>query len=37
MVIDSLKHLIPGRGLTYEEETKAFMLGWCVEWVSPFN
>ena len=33
MVIGSLKHLVSGRELTAEEETRALILGWCVEWV----
>ena len=30
----SLRHLLAGRELTPEEERKAFILGWCIEWVS---
>ncbi len=33
MVIGSLKHLTASRELTNEEETKALILGWCIEWV----
>ena len=32
-MIGSLKHLVSGRELTAEEETRAIILGWCVEWV----
>jgi len=32
MVVSSLQHL-KSRKLTEEEETKAFVVGWCVEWV----
>ena len=32
-MIGSLKHLVSGRELTAEEETRALILGWCVEWV----
>ena len=34
-MIGSLKHLTSSRELTNEEERKALILGWCVEWVSP--
>ena len=33
MVASSLKHLKGGE-LREEEEKKALILGWCVEWVS---
>lgn len=33
MVIGSLKHITAGKELTNEEETKALILGWCIEWV----
>ena len=34
MVAGSLKYLLPGREMSQEEEKKAIILGWCVEWVS---
>ena len=34
MVIGSLKYLVKDRDLTADEEKKAIILGWCVEWVS---
>ena len=34
MVAGSLKYLLPGREMNQEEEKKAIILGWCVEWVS---
>jgi len=33
MVASSLKHL-KGGAMSKEEEKKALILGWCVEWVS---
>ena len=33
MVIGSLRHLAGDRVLTVEEERKALILGWCIEWV----
>lgn len=33
MVIGSLRHLAGDRVLTEEEERKALILGWCIEWV----
>ena len=35
MVVGSLKHLVGERELSAEEEKRAMILGWCVEWVSP--
>ena len=34
MVAGSLRYLFPGREMSLEEEKKAIILGWCVEWVS---
>ena len=34
MVIGSLKYLVSDRELTDEEERRALILGWCIEWVS---
>ena len=33
MVIGSLRHLAQDRVLTEDEEKKALILGWCIEWV----
>lgn len=33
MVIGSLRHLAQDRILTEDEEKKALILGWCIEWV----
>ena len=33
MVIGSLRHLVQDRVLTEDEEKKALILGWCIEWV----
>eukprot|EP00731_Ephydatia_muelleri_P025482 Em0017g565a len=36
MVAGSLKYLLPGREMNQEEEKKAIILGWCVEWLQAF-
>lgn len=36
MVIGSLKHLVSERELTEDEERKALILGWCIEWLQAF-
>ena len=35
MVVASLRHICD-RELTDDEEKKAIILGWCVEWVSMY-
>jgi farnesyl diphosphate synthase len=36
MVIGSLRHLAQDRVLTEDEERKALILGWCIEWLQAF-
>lgn len=36
MVIGSLRHLAQDRILTEDEEKKALILGWCIEWVHSY-
>ena len=35
MVVGSLRHLVQDRTLSQDEEKKALILGWCIEWVRP--
>jgi farnesyl diphosphate synthase len=35
-VIDTFQSLVNERALTPEEEEKAHVLGWCVEWLQAF-
>ena len=34
VLVGMVREGVAGRELTPEEERKAFLLGWCIEWVS---